>query len=353
MDSLIVDINKLCVSPSNNALNNASNDVSNNASNDATESAVKLQKPFLKWVGGKTQLLTTIIPCIPQEINNYYEPFVGGGSVLLAVLSLQQMGKINIKGEVTCSDYNRQLINVYKCMQTNPQKLYDHFTRYLTQYHSCITNQEDSPNRNPKTKKEAMQSKESYYYWIRKQYNTLMKTKKDDLEMAGQLLFLNKTCFRGMYREGPNGFNVPYGHYKQTPQAMTINEFKHISSMLQNVQFKHCDFSATLDAAVHSNCKQDFIYMDPPYAPMNATSFVQYNKTGFNEKQHQMLFTYMNQLSSRATVLMSNSNTDVVRNAFESNKRLTIKYIDARRAINAKNPGDKVKEVLVENKQNL
>lgn len=183
-----------------------------------------------------------ICTSVPQEINNYYEPFVGGGSVLMGVLTLRQMGKIKIHGSIICSDFNQHLINVYKCMQDHPQELHKHFTKCLTQYHSCISSTEEAVNKNPTTTKEAMQSKESYHYWIRKNYNNLMKAKKDNyIKMAGYLLFLNKTCFRGMYREGPNGFNVPYGHYKQTPKAMLINEFNHISSMLQPVQFHYCD----------------------------------------------------------------------------------------------------------------
>ena len=306
-------------------------------------------------MGGKTQLLPTIVPLIPREINNYYEPFVGGGSVLMAVLSLQQAGDINIKGDIVCSDFNSQLINVYKCMQARPQELYNIFTRYLSQYDTCATcdasSNGETPNRHPTTKKEAMQSKESYYYWTRKQYNDIVKKNdaKDCLAMAGHLLFLNKTCFRGMYREGPNGFNIPYGHYKKTPQALSLAEFHTISASIQPVQFTSGDFSTTLDAAVQSKDKQDFIYLDPPYAPIKAASFVNYTKLGFDENQHRTLFDYMNQISSHSTILMSNSNADMVLDAFQSNPLLTTTYIDARRAINAKNPGKKVKEVLVGN----
>ena len=222
----------------------------------------------------------------------------------------------------------------------------------MSQYHTCDpSSKEEPPNRNPLTKTEAMRSKGSYYYWIRNQYNSLVKKNnaKDHLEMAGHLLFLNKTCFRGMYREGPNGFNVPYGHYKKTPQALSLAEFKNISAIMQTVKFSSGDFSATLDAAIQSNDKQDFIYLDPPYAPIKSDSFVNYNKSGFDEKQHHTLFEYMNTLSSHANILMSNSNADMVCDAFQSNPLLTITYIDARRAINAKNPGEKVKEVLVGN----
>ena len=362
MDDLAVQLDGLLVAPPATKQTLHAPLCAPNGSDIAITTSTKVQKPFLKWVGGKTQLLPTILPLIPHEINNYYEPFVGGGSVLMAVLSLQQAGDINIKGDIVCSDFNSQLINVYKCMQSHPQELHDIFTRYLAQYHVCdicaagVASSEEEPpnrhpNRHPSTKTEAMQSKESYYYWTRKQYNDLVKKDdaKDYLEMAGHLLFLNKTCFRGMYREGPNGFNIPYGHYKKTPQALSLAEFHTISASIQPVQFTSGDFSTTLDAAVQSQDKQDFIYLDPPYTPIKAASFVNYTKSGFDENQHRTLFDYMNQLSSHSTILMSNSNADMVLNAFQSNPLLTTTYIDARRAINAKNPGKKVKEVLVGN----
>lgn len=316
----------------------------------------KIQKPFIKWVGGKTQLLTTILEHVPSEINDYYEPFVGGGSVLLGILSLMDAGQIKVHGSIVCSDTNQQLINLYQCMQSQPRKLYQMLTKYLKEYDS-IDSSLDTPNNRklkPRTKSEGMQSKESYYYWIRIQYNKLVKSSKSNdatrLKECGYLLFLNKTCFRGMYREGPNGFNVPYGHYKKTPKCMKLKEFEHISIMIQNVKFECCDFSKTLD--IPNNKKstiKDFVYIDPPYVPLKSTSFVTYNKEGFSLEQHNALFETTNKLSHLCNVMMSNSNTPLVKDAFEANEKIKIQYITARRAINAKNPGSTAGETLIGN----
>ena len=132
----------------------------------------KLQKPFLKWVGGKTQIINNIINKFPKKINNYHELFLGGGSVLFALLSLQKQKKIKIKNKIYAYDINKTLINVYKHVQKNKEELYKYITLYLTEYNS-ITG--DIINRNPTTIEEAKTSKESYYYWIRKKYNNIDK----------------------------------------------------------------------------------------------------------------------------------------------------------------------------------
>ena len=124
-----------------------------------------LQKPFLKWVGGKTQIIEKIISTIPVKIKNYHEPFLGGGSVLLAVLSLQKQGKITIKNRIYAYDINNALISVYKNIQSNKDELFKIITHYINEYDSLKGNQ---VNRKPQNIDDAKTSKESYYYWIRR-----------------------------------------------------------------------------------------------------------------------------------------------------------------------------------------
>jgi site-specific DNA-adenine methylase len=132
----------------------------------------EIQKPFLKWVGGKTQIINNVIDKFPKEINNYHELFLGGGSVLLAVLSLQKQSKIKITNKIYAYDINKTLIYVYKHIQKDKDELYRRIDLYITEYDK-ITGVE--VNRNPKDIEEAKTSKESYYYWMRKKYNEIWK----------------------------------------------------------------------------------------------------------------------------------------------------------------------------------
>ena len=180
----------------------------------------KIQKPFLKWVGGKTQIIDRIISKIPKIIDNYHELFLGGGSVLFAVLSLQKNNEIIIKNKIYAYDINDSLINVYKNIQNNKEELFKNINIFINEYENI---KGSIINRNPKSIEEAKTSKESYYYWLRNKYNNM---DKNSIEHSALFIFINKTCFRGMYREGPNGFNVPYGHYKKTPTIITENDLR-------------------------------------------------------------------------------------------------------------------------------
>ena len=240
---------------------------------------MSIQKPFLKWVGGKTQIMTKVLSKLPKEMNNYHELFLGGGSVLLAILSLQKHGLIKIHGNIYAYDLNEDLINLFKAIQNNK----DEFFHYLESYKNTYHNLKEFPiNKNPQTLEEGLTSKESYYYYVRNKFNTI---DKNSIEYSAMFLFINKTCFRGMYRVGPNGFNIPYGHYKKTPSMITKEELNNISSLIQNVTFIHCDFRVVFDKLT----KGDFIYLDPPYAPLNSNSFVGYTKFGFIHKDHRFI----------------------------------------------------------------
>jgi DNA adenine methylase len=295
----------------------------------------KLQKPFLKWVGGKTQIINDIISKIPNEMNNYHELFLGGGSVLLAVLSLQKQNKIQIKNKIYAYDINSVLINVYKNIQNNKDELYKHINLYINEYDSI---EGTIINRKPTSIEEAKTSKESYYYWIRIKYN---KIDINAIECSALFMFINKTCFRGMYREGPNGYNVPYGHYKKTPTIIFEKDLNYISDLIKDVEFINCSFTESIQ-----NVKDgDFVYLDPPYAPVNSNSFVGYVADGFNLETHKMLFNEIKKMENIKFV-MSNAKVDLVTDNF---KDYNCNDIIARRAINSKKPGSTTTEVIIYN----
>jgi len=296
---------------------------------------MKIQKPFLKWVGGKTQIINDIISKIPNEMNNYHELFLGGGSVLLAVLSLQKQNKILIKNKIYAYDINSELINVYKDIQNNKDELYKYINLYINEYDSLDG---EIINRKPTSIEEAKTSKESYYYWMRNRYNNI---DKGTIECSALFMVINKTCFRGMYREGPNGYNVPYGHYKKTPSVISKEDLNYISDLIKNVEFKQSSFSDSI-----KNIEEgDFVYLDPPYAPENNKSFVGYVSDGFSLETHKLLFSEIKKLE-KSKFVMSNAKVDLVIDNF---KDYNCMDIIARRAINSKKPGSTTTEVIIYN----
>lgn len=307
-------------------------------------SNLTLKKPFLKWVGGKTQIIDNIIDKFPKEINNYYEPFLGGGSVLLALLSLIQLKKIKVNGSIYAYDLNDKLINVYKHIQNNKNELWKHLSKLINEYnniklHSIETEDKKRKKINPKTVEDSKISKEHYYYYIRNLYNQC----KDDIEISAMFIFLNKTCFRGVYRESKNGFNVPYGNYNN-PSIMDKNTIDIISNMIQNVIFIKASFNESLN---NEFTEGDFIYLDPPYAPENSKSFVGYTKDGFTYENHIELFDMINFIKDmNVKFVMSNASVNLVINNF---KDCHIDNLKTRRAINSKNPESKTTEVIVYN----
>ena len=213
-------------------------------------------------------------------MNNYHELFLGGGSVLLAVLSLQKENKIVIRNKIYAYDINDRLINVYKHIQKNKDELFYYVTKYISEYDSI---KGDIVIKKPLTIEESITSKKSYYYWVRNKFNHIEKI---SIECSAIFMFLNKTCFRGMYRESRNGFNVPYGHYKKTPTIITKLNLDNISNLIKDVEFIHSDFSKSIKKIK----KGDYVYLDPPYAPENETSFVGYTTNGFDLDTHKKLF---------------------------------------------------------------
>lgn len=292
-------------------------------------------KPILKWVGGKTQIIDKINENFPKEINNYHEIFLGGGSVLLNILN----SNIKINGKIYAYDLNEALINVYKNIQNNHNELYNDLHKLISNYNSCENNE---INRIPKNIKEAKQAKENYYYWIRNEYNKLTTTEKNTTNGSAMFIFLNKTCFRGIYRVGPNGFNVSYGHYKN-PKIINKNHLDNIHLLIKDVIFVSCDFSKSL-----KNIKNgDFVYLDPPYVPEKKTSFLGYTDSGFNLENNKKLFNEINNLEN-VKIMMSNSDVKLVRDYFENNKYTIISLV-CKRSINSKKPNSKTNEVIIIN----
>lgn len=296
-------------------------------------------KPLLKWVGGKSSILEEVLSHFPSEINDYYEPFLGGGSVLLGLLSSK---KHNIKGQIYACDINPDLIHFYKNVKEKPQELIEYLKILQSEFLFTQEEEKDSDRKKGErikvsSREEATRSKEYYYYWIRDCFNK--EEKRDSPVCSAMLLFLNKTCFRGVYREGPNGFNVPYGNYKN-PTILDEQHIREVSNLIQNVVFRNVDFSSCLNLPEEG----DFVYLDPPYVPETEKSFVGYTSSGFSLEQHQKLFLMVKGLSCK--FLLSNSAVPLVRDSFSG---YSTTLIECRRAINSKNPESSTNEVLIHN----
>ena len=302
---------------------------------------IDIAKPFLKWVGGKTQIINEVLELFPKNINNYYEPFLGGGSVLLGILTYINNKKIELTGKIYASDINYKLIALYINIQKYPNLLINELNILANTYNECNGN---IINRSPQNYEQALSSKESFYYWNRNKYNKMSKEDKTSPLGSAIFIFLNKTCFRGLYREGPNGFNVPFGNYKNP----SIFCEKHINSI--SIHIKDVEFSVNPYSTALANIKpNDFVYLDPQYAPENTNSFVSYTSDGFNINDHNNLFKMCNNFSiEKIKFLMSNSDVLLVKNSFPIDL-YTVKEILCRRTINSKNPEKKTNELLILN----
>ena len=322
-------------------INNIEIEYDNKLVKDVSTKKIHTPKPILKWVGGKTQIIDKLIPNFPVEINNYREAFLGGGSVLLTLLSYVKNGIIKVHGNIYAYDLNEPLIYIYKNIQTHHNELYDKLQTIITEFNECG---DGEINRKPASIEEATIAKENYYYWIRSEYNKLCLTDKKGILCSAMFIFLNKTCFRGVFRVGPRGFNVPYGHYKN-PEIINKEHLEEIYNLIQNVVFECCDFNTSL-TIVEPN---DFVYLDPPYAPETNTSFVGYTENGFNIENHNNLFKLIHKLTeTNKKLILSNADVSLVRENFTNKKYNTVSIL-CKRSINSKNPDAKAKEVVIKN----
>lgn len=295
-----------------------------------------MTQPLLKWAGGKTQILDTVLNKFPTQIQTYHEPFIGGGSVLFGLLERVAKGQIAVNAFIA-SDLNANLIHMYNNIKTQPENVINALAEIVTEFKSCPS---IKGQHKPTNKDEAVLSQETYYYWQRLQFN--QTEDKSTVIATAQMIFLNKTGFRGLYRESSTGaFNIPFGHYVN-PAVYNPEHIRTVSNLIQSVIFVHQDFKKALKGV----CRGDFVYMDPPYVPENVTSFVNYTKDGFGDKQHLELFGIIKKFKRGVQYLMSNSTAPAVLDAF-SEDIFDIEHIECRRAINSKNPAAKTIEVLI------
>ena len=295
---------------------------------------MKTVKPFVKWAGGKNSLIPQITKYYPFELKNgfierYIEPFVGGGAVLIDILQ-----KYEIK-EAYAFDINIDLINCYNVIKNNIEELISKLDKKEKEF--LVLNDEE---------------RQIYFYDIRAEYNSYKLKDELDVKRATEFIFLNRTCFNGLYRVNKDGkFNVPCGKYKN-PTVCDASNLRNLSKLIQNVVFEYGDYTKS-EKYVNDNT---FVYFDPPYRPLSVTSgFTSYTKEDFNDDNQKELAQYYNKLSLKnAKLMLSNSNPKNVNendNFFEDiYKGFYINEVSAKRMINSNAKGrGEISELLITN----
>jgi DNA adenine methylase len=294
------------------------------------------QKPFLKWAGGKRQLLNELEGNFPpniietKQIDLYIEPFVGGGALLFYLLS-----NYSIKKSVI-NDINPDLMITYKVIKLFPEELIKKLREISEEY--LVLSQEGR--------------KRYFYNNLRTPYNKLkVKYNKQDkeawIQKAALLIALNKTCFNGLFRQNSKGeFNVPIGYYKN-PKILDEENINSCHIGLQNTEI----YSSHYDSITISDKQNAFVYLDPPYRPLSdSSSFTKYSKEDFNDEDQKQLSEYYKKLSKKGHYLLL-SNSDTKDNFFdELYKEFNIQRVFAKRHINSDSNGrGKVNELLIKN----
>lgn len=258
--------------------------------------------PFVKWAGGKGQLISEISNFIPSSFERYFEPFVGGGAIFFYLISMK-----NSKFTTFLSDTNEDLINTFIVIQNSPEELIK-----LLQHHE----------------REYYKSRHEYYYKLR----TSMPLA--NIERAARFITLNKTCYNGLYRVNKKGiFNVPMGRYKK-PLICDAQNLRNISLILKNSN-SHLKVSDYKEILIENALKGDFVYLDPPYSPVSSTAnFTGYTNTGFTNEDQEQLAAIFRKLDKRGCkILLSNSNTPIIGELY---REYAYTEIRANRAINSK-----------------
>lgn len=272
-------------------------------------------KPILKWAGGKRQLIDKLIQYMPKNYNNYYEPFVGGGALLFELMP--QKAIIN--------DVNEELLAVYYCMAND-----DYFHLLL----------ED-------LKKHEMNHSEEYYYKVREEDRDPKFKDKPLWERASRAIYLNKSCFNGLYRVNSKGFfNVPFGK-KNKVQTFDNDNIEKIHKYFQNEKVKI--LKGDFVEAVETASIGDFIYFDPPYDPfINKSSFTSYTEANFSKKDQKRLADLFKKLTDKGIqIMLSNHNTEYINELY---KGYNIHIVNAKRMINSNSNGrGNVEEVIITN----
>ena len=302
-----------------------------------------MSKPILKWAGGKTQLINKIEDFLPDEIKTkklkkYAEPFIGGGALFFY---LQDKYKIE---ETYISDTNKDLILLYKIVKENLNELLKQLLIISNKYHA-ITNEE---------------KRKEYFYKIRENFNegitesSYQTLTKESANRASQLIFLNRTCFNGLYRVNSNGlFNVPFGKYKN-PGIYNEKGLKEASKLLKNTIIECLSYQEIPKEFLTNS----LIYFDPPYRPLsNTSSFTAYNKSNFNDISQIELANYYKKISANKNLYLILSNSDPKNSNKNDNffddlyNGFNINRVSATRIINSKSEGrGKITEILVTNK---
>ncbi len=269
--------------------------------------------PVLKWAGGKTQLLDTIIERMPKTYHRYYEPFIGGGAVFLAVSPA--IAVIN--------DTNEQLINLYQQMKTNAPA--------IVEIVNCL---------------DGIPCNKDVYYRIRERYNEKIASRTVDAECAALMIWLNKHCFNGLYRVNGKGlFNVPYNN-KTTGKSIDNENLMAIAEYLQtsDITIACADF----EAACRDIRSDDFVYFDSPYVPVSETAdFTDYTKDGFLLEDHQRLAALFKRLDRiGAKIMLSNNDVPFVHSLYSGYK---IESLEVKRMINRNASKRTGREVLITN----
>ena len=292
-------------------------------------------KPFVKWVGGKTQLLDDIRNTLPRDLSQrgkmvYVEPFVGGGAVMFWIL--QEFPNIT---RAIINDINKELICTYRVIKSDVEELILELTRIQTEYLAL----DDVARKN-------------YYLSQRKRYNG---RNSSDIETAALFIFLNRTCFNGLYRVNSKGeFNVPHGRYKN-PKICDAETLRADSAILQQVEILCGDFAQTGKYADNNV----LYYFDPPYRPLTETSaFTSYAKDGFDDAEQTRLRDFCEQISTHKSLFVaSNSDPQNIDNRDDFfdhlYNRFSIKRVSAARMINSKGNGrGAISEIMISNVAN-
>ena len=267
--------------------------------------------PFVKWAGGKRQLIPQIRERMPEQFNNYYEPFVGGGAVIFELLP----------ENAVINDINRALINAYQIICEDPQAFLLEINRLDT---------------------EMWEDGKAYYYSLREHYNDKLMKGEFDVELAALFVFINKHCFNGLYRVNGKGlFNVPYNNSRRS--SVDEKSIVEISEFLKDVTIISGDFEAACEGAGAG----DFVFIDSPCAPLNPTSFESYTKEGFDIESHRRLANLFDELTARGCYCMlTNHNTELI-NELYGNKGYTIDVVSVKRMINSDASNRVGEEVII------
>lgn len=272
--------------------------------------------PFVKWAGGKRQLLTQIKERMPKKYNYYYEPFVGGGAVTFELLPANAL----------INDINKALINAYRQICNVPEAFLE------------AINKLDSEM----LKKRTEDLGKEYYYFLREHYNDKLMKAEYDVELAALFVFINKHCFNGLYRVNGKGlFNVPYNNSRRV--SVDEKTIMGISEYLQGVTIMDGDF----EIACKDAKKGDFVFIDSPYAPLNPTSFESYTKEGFDIESHQRLARLFDELTAKGCYCMlTNHNTELINELYD-NKGYIIDVVSVKRMINSDASNRVGEEVII------